>query len=605
MALHSTPKNHHNAPIEAWLSRFSRAIDRQALDDVTELFVDDCYWRDFIALTWNIYTAEGRPAIKDMLAATLAGIMPRDWHAHDVRELPDGITEAWITFETNCGHGKGHVRLKGDRCWTLFTTLQSLTGFEEHTGRNGNRELGVVHGANRNRKTWLEERQAEQAELGITQQPYCVIVGGGQGGIALAARLRRLNVPTIVIEKNRRPGDSWRKRYRSLCLHDPVWYDHMPYLPFPDHWPVFSPKDKIADWLEMYTKIMELNYWTSTTCRSARYDDAQQHWEIKVTREHDDIVLKPKHFVIATGMSGAPYVPDIPGVETFSGTVCHSSRFSGSDDYAGKRCVVLGSNNSAHDICAALWENGADVTMVQRSATQVVRSEMLMEHAWQRLYSEQAVRSGITTEIADLTAMSVPTRLAPDLQKPIYKKIAEQDAALYTGLKKAGFLFDFGDDDTGIQMQYLRRGGGYYIDVGASELIIRGDIKLKSGVSFERINPHSVTLTDGTELSADLIVFATGYGSMNGWAAQLISQDVADKVGKCWGLGSGTKNDPGPWEGELRNMWKPTHQPGLWFQGGNLMQARHFSLYLALQIKARQEQLSTPVYGMPEVHHRA
>ena len=102
----------------------------------------------------------------------------------------------------------------------------------------------------------------------------CVIVGGGQGGIALGARLRRLGVPTLIVEKNERPGDSWRKRYKSLCLHDPVWYDHLPYLPFPDHWPVFSPKDKIGDWLEMYTKVMELNYWSSTTRCKARYDEA-------------------------------------------------------------------------------------------------------------------------------------------------------------------------------------------------------------------------------------------------------------------------------------------------------------------------------------------
>jgi putative flavoprotein involved in K+ transport len=112
-----------------------------------------------------------------------------------------------------------------------------------------------------------------------------------------------------------------------------------------------------------------------------------------------------------------------------------------------------------------------------------------------------------------------------------------------------------------------------------------------------------LVLSDGTELPADLIVYATGYGSMNGWAARIISQEVADKVGKCWGLGSGTANDPGPWEGELRNMWKPTRQPSLWFHGGNLHQSRHYSQFLSLQIKARMEGISTPVYGMGEVHH--
>jgi putative flavoprotein involved in K+ transport len=92
---------------------------------------------------------------------------------------------------------------------------------------------------------------------------------------------------------------------------------------------------------------------------------------------------------------------------------------------------------------------------------------------------------------------------------------------------------------------------------------------------------------------------------MNGWAAQLIGQDVADKVGKCWGLGSDTAKDPGPWEGELRNMWKPTRQEGLWFMGGNLAQARFFSLILALQLKARQIGLDTPVHGLADVHHLA
>ena len=120
--------------------------------------------------------------------------------------------------------------------------------------------MGVSHGAIKDRKTWSERRKCEARELGYKTQLYVVIIGGGQGGIGLGARLRRLGVPTIIVEKNDPPGDSWRKRYKSLCLHDPVWYDHLPYLPFPDDWPVFSPKDKIGDWLESYTKIMELNY---------------------------------------------------------------------------------------------------------------------------------------------------------------------------------------------------------------------------------------------------------------------------------------------------------------------------------------------------------
>jgi len=190
-----------------------------------------------------------------------------------------------------------------------------------------------------------------------------------------------------------------------------------------------------------------------------------------------------------------------------------------------------------------------------------------------------------------------------EFQIPVYDEIRRRDADFYDRLEKAGFMLDYGEDNSGLFMKYLRRGSGYYIDVGASELVANGDIKLKAGVGVERLTEDSVVLTDGTELPADLVVYATGYGSMNGWAADLISQKVADKVGKVWGLGSDTAKDPGPWEGEQRNMWKPTQQEGLWFHGGNLHQSRHYSLYLALQLKARMEGIPTPVYALQEVHH--
>jgi putative flavoprotein involved in K+ transport len=589
--------------VSAWLSRFAAALDREHERAAADLFGDECYWRDLISFTWNLKTLEGKDEIQAMLAATISDVQPSHWQIIGEATEENGVTAGWFTFETAVARGKGYLRLKAERCWTLLTAMTELKGYEEKRGAT--RVPGVEHGSFRNRQTWQERKTQEETELGYVTQPYCVIIGGGQGGIALAARLKRLEVPTLIIEKNRRPGDSWRNRYKSLCLHDPVWYDHLPYLPFPDHWPVFSPKDKIADWLEMYTKVMELNYWHSTECRSAQYHEDTQDWTVTVVREGKTVLLRPRQLVLATGMSGIAAVPQIPGADTFRGTQCHSSQFRGLDDYRGKKCVVLGSNNSAHDICAALWEQDADVTMIQRSSTHVAKSATLMELALGRLYSEAAVQAGITTDMADLLLASIPYRLMPSFDIPVYQEIAKLDADLYERLSRAGFLLDFGDDGSGLFLKYLRRGSGYYIDVGASDLIADGKIKLHSGVTIERIKEHSVELTDGTTLPADLIVYATGYGSMNGWAARLISQPVADRVGKCWGLGSGTTKDPGPWEGELRNMWKPTQQPALWFHGGNLHQSRHYSLYLALQIKARQEGIPTPIYGISEVYHRA
>jgi putative flavoprotein involved in K+ transport len=589
------------ARVSEWLSRFGAALERTDLAAAVEMFAEESYWRDLVSFTWNIKTMEGQEPIQSMLRASLPEIKPHSWKITGEATFENGVTAGWFTFETATSRGQGHIRLRACKCWTLLTTLTELKGFEEKKGAT--RVSGTQHGVFKDRQSWLERKAREEAELGYKTQPYCVIIGGGQGGIGLAARLKRLDVPTLIIERNNRPGDSWRKRYKSLCLHDPVWYDHLPYLPFPDHWPVFSPKDKIGDWLEMYVKVMELNYWHSTECQSAQYDEMAQEWTVTVERAGQTVVLRPKHLVLATGMSGMPNVPEIPGADSFKGVQHHSSQHSGEGEYADKKCVVLGANNSAHDVCAALWEHGADVTMIQRTSTHVVKSDSLMELALGPLYSESAVQAGITTEIADLLFASLPYKIMHTFHIPIYREIASRDADFYERLRRAGFLLDFGDDGSGLFMKYLRRGSGYYIDVGASELIADGRIKLHSGVTIKQIREDSVVLTDGTVLPADLIVYATGYGSMNGWAARLISQEVADKVGKCWGLGSGTTKDPGPWEGELRNMWKPTRQPALWFHGGNLHQSRHYSQFLSLQIKARMEGLSTPVYGLGEVHH--
>jgi putative flavoprotein involved in K+ transport len=587
--------------VERFLGQLDDALSRNDVQAAAALFTPDCHWRDLLAFTWNIKTVEGPDAVAAMLDATLPTTRPTSWRQNDTATTDaGGIVTGWFAFETETARARGHLRIRDGLCWTILTTMIELKGHEERRGRT--REPGAPHGIRQDRRNWLERRQHEIDTLGLTEQPYVLIIGGGQGGLGLGARLRRLGVPTIIVDAYARPGDQWRSRYKSLCLHDPVWYDHMPYLPFPDHWPVYSPKDKIGDWLEMYAKVMELNCWNSTRCTAARYDGSAAGWIVELDRDGTPVTVRPKHLVLATGLSGVPNIPDIAGAETFAGIQHHSSKHPGGEAYEGKSCVVIGSNNSAHDICADLWEHGADVTMVQRSSTMIARVDSLFELTTSTLYSEQALEAGIDTEKADLLSASVPYRLMGEFQRPAYEKMRERDAEFYDRLRRAGFLLDFGDDDTGLFMKYVRRGSGYYIDVGASDLIADGKIKLERG-AVVKIRPNSVLLEDGTELPADLIVYATGYGPMNGWAAKLISQEVADRVGKCWGYGSDTIKDPGPFEGELRNMWKPTHQEALWFHGGNLHQSRHYSLPLALQLKARKEAIPTPVYGMEPVHH--
>lgn len=589
---------------EAWLAAFEDALRERDVRRAASMFAATSFWRDLIAFTWNLKTVEDPAGVADLLEHTLEGTDPSGFQRTEPATEEDGVVTAWFAFETGVGRGKGLVRLKEedgeDKAWTVLTTLHELKGHEEPRGPR--RPMGAQHGIDKRRRTWKEERQAEAESLGSTEQPYVLVVGGGQGGIALGARLRQLGVPALVIDKHPRPGDQWRNRYKSLCLHDPVWYDHLPYLKFPDNWPVFAPKDKVGDWLEAYVKTMEVPYWSSTTATSASWSEETGEWTVEVEREGMPLTLRPQQLVLATGMSGKPNVPVLPGQDVFRGDQHHSSQHPGPDAYAGKRAVVIGSNNSSFDICGALWEHDADVTMVQRSSTHIVKSDSLMEIGLGDLYSERALAAGVTTEKADLIFASLPYRILHEFQIPAYEAMAEKDKDFYERLEASGFRHDWGDDGSGLFMKYLRRGSGYYIDVGAADLVANGEVKLAHG-QVTHLTEDAVVLDDGTELPADLVVYATGYGSMNGWAADLISQEVADTVGKCWGLGSDTTKDPGPWEGEQRNMWKPTQQDGLWFHGGNLHQSRHYSLYLALQLKARHEGIPTPVYDLQEVHH--
>ncbi|VXC34224.1 flavin-containing monooxygenase [Nocardioides sp. AX2bis] len=588
----------------AWFASFEQALADHDVDRAAGMFAASCFWRDLVAFSWNITTVEDRAGVAGLLGATLDHTAPRGFALEEPADEAGGVTTAWFTFETATGRGRGVARFTEDggelRAWTFLTTLYELKGHEEPRGTH--RPMGAQHGATKDRTTWLEQQQQEAEELGSTTQPYVLVVGGGQGGIALGARLRQLGVPSLVIDKHARPGDQWRSRYKSLCLHDPVWYDHLPYLKFPDTWPVFAPKDKIGDWLESYTTVMEVPYWSSTTATSATWSEATGEWTVEVEREGKPVTLRPTHLVMATGMSGKPNVPELPGQDVFRGDQHHSSRHPGPDAYRGKKVVVVGSNNSAFDICGALWENDADVTMVQRSSTHIVKSHSLMEHGLGDLYSERAVAAGMTTEKADLVFASLPYRIMHEFQIPAYQKMAEEDADFYERLERSGFRHDWGDDGSGLFMKYLRRGSGYYIDVGSADLVANGDVKLAHG-QVDHLTEDAVVLEDGTELPADLVVYATGYGSMNGWVADLVDQDAADRLGKVWGLGSDTTKDPGPWEGEQRNMWKPTQVENLWMHGGNLHQSRHYSLYLALQLKARHAGLDTPVFDLQEVHH--
>jgi len=579
--------------VSGWVAHFAAALAAPERADWSALFGEECYWRDLLALTWNIVTLEGRAGIEAMVRQQAAGIAATGFrHDSSVLQMSDAA-QGWFTFNTATARCRGHVQLRDGKAWVLLTAMVELIGHEEPGGPR--RPDGIAHQAAKGRRTWRDRREQAARTLGISEQPYCLIVGGGHNGLMLAARLKRLGVPTLVVDALERPGDSWRARYHSLYLHDPVFLDHFPYLPFPDHWPLYTSKDKIADWLEIYARAMEIDFWGGARCTAARHDGNSGEWTVSVERAGQTLTLHPRQLVLATGLSGSKYIPPLPGAADFRGRQYHSADHGTGAGLAGKQCVVIGSNNSAHDICVDLWEHDAKVTMVQRSPTIVVRADTMRELGKSLYYAQP----GADIDLADLMFAANPFRPRTAAEKGFTDYLRSLDAPFYARLAASGFDLWHGEDETGFFMAYYRTASGYYIDVGGAELIASGEVPVKRG-EIAGILPDGVRMQDGTVLPADVIIYATGYRPMSEWVGKLISPAVEQNIGRCWGLGSGTAGDPGPWEGELRNMWKPTAQPGLWFQAGNLMQARFHSLHLALQLKARMEGLSTPVYHAPQ-----
>ncbi|WP_298886342.1 NAD(P)/FAD-dependent oxidoreductase [uncultured Bradyrhizobium sp.] len=564
-----------------WLDEFERALgqpDRAALD---RLFLADCFWRDVLALSWNLQTLASRDSVVQALSVLAPKAAPATFEIAPNRAAPRWVTragtnniEAIFRFETALGRGSGIVRLvpdpaDGDRlkAWTLLTALEELKGFEEQLGIS--RPRGQTYSRDFRGPNWLDLRNASRDYA--DRDPVVLVVGGGQAGLAIAARLKQLQVDTLIVDRGARIGDVWRKRYHALTLHNQVQVNHMPYMPFPPNWPTYIPKDKLANWFEAYVDAMELNLWTGTEFGGGDYDETGGRWTVTLRRaDGSERTMHPRHVIMATGVSGIANIPEIPTLDRFKGTLLHSSRYEDGETWAGKRAIVIGTGNSGHDIAQDLYSSGAEVTLVQRSPTLVTNIEPSAQLAY-ATYNEG------TLEDNDLIAASMPTPLAKKTHVMLTEQSKELDKELLDGLRGVGFKLDFGEAGTGWQFKYLTRGGGYYFNVGCSNLIVEGAIKLKQFDDIESFTTDGARMKDGTTVTADLIVLSTGYKPQEYLVRKLFGDVIADRVGPIWGFGDGF---------ELRNMYARTKQPGLWFIAGSLAQCRINSKFLALQIKA-------------------
>jgi cation diffusion facilitator CzcD-associated flavoprotein CzcO len=568
-------------PAEDWLAQFEKALTTPDEPLLKSLFHPDSYWRDVLALTWNLQTITGADAILQNLGVHAGRAGPGAFRIDPTRAAPRRVTRAGIEtieaifkFETKIGRGSGILRLIPDtsdggrlKAWTLLTALDELKGFEEPL--ESSRPRGQSYSRDFRGPNWLDLRKAA-AEY-ADRDPDVIVVGGGQAGLTIAARLKQLQIDTLIVDREPRIGDNWRKRYHALTLHNQVQVNHLPYMPFPPNWPVYIPKDKLANWFEAYVDAMELNFWTATEFKSGEYDETKGRWSV-VLRRADGSTRKmhPRHVVMATGVSGIPNLPDIPSLKNFTGVLLHSSEYGDGEPWNGKSAIVIGTGNSGHDIAQDLHSSGAKVTLVQRSSTLITNIEPSAQLAY-AAYNEG------TLEDNDLIATSMPLALAKRSHVMITEQSRKLDHELLEALARVGFKLDFGDGGTGWQFKYLTRGGGYYFNVGCSDLVARCEIRLIQFSDIESFVANGARMKGGEKLEADLIVLATGYKGQEYLVRKLFGQQVAQRVGPIWGFGEGQ---------ELRNMYTRTAQPGLWFIAGSLAQCRINSKYLALQIKA-------------------
>jgi putative flavoprotein involved in K+ transport len=570
-----------------WLNDFDAAMRAGDIDAATALFAGDGMWRDLLAFSWHIETMTGAAEIGESLRRAQPSIQASNFKIAQDRTPPRVVSragrevvEAIFSFETKTGLASGVLRLvpasdtlKGMRAWVLMTSLDAL---KEHPERNGpHRPGGQAYSREFGGKNWLDHRLDDQEYR--ERDPAVLVIGGGQSGLGIAACLGQHGIDTLVIDRHERVGDAWRKRYHSLTLHNEVYINHLPYMKFPENYPVFIPKDKIANWFEFYADAMELNIWTGTEITHGTRDETTGNWEISLRRQDGTTrTMRPRHVVFATGVSAIPIRPDLPGLDDFAGTVMHSSQYANGHAWKGKKAVVMGTGNSGHDVAQDMHASGAQVSMVQRNSTLIV--SLSQAQTVYTMYTE-----GPPLEDCDLLATASPYPVLVKGYQIAAAAMQKADKALLDGLAARGFVLDNGaPDDTGYQMKYLRRGGGYYFNVGASDLIVSGDIGLVQNKDIETFVPEGVKLKDGSVVEADVLVTATGYKNQQEVVRLYLGDEVADRIGQVWGFDEG---------GEQRNMWRRTEQPGLWFTAGGLPHVRIYSKYLALQIKAVEEGL--------------
>ncbi|KAG1846381.1 putative dimethylaniline monooxygenase (N-oxide-forming) [Suillus subalutaceus] len=538
-------------------------------------FTNDSYWRDLLAFTPDFRTLHALPKIQQFFSAPVAFARPSQFRLlPGVRHRRISPTRTFIQgiiqFHTVMAQCTGVFTLTQSedsswKAWSFVTMMDRLSGVVDRFG---------VH-------TPL----CRPAEWNTTMDYTAVVVGAGQCGLSVAARLENLGISTLVLERSGAIGDSWRSRYESLETNTPRAFNHLPFVTFPEGCGKYTPCRDVADYLENYPRILGLHVVTLAHISAASYDASSSTWTLTISISGKTcITVTTRHLIGATGvgtMGGAlPFTPSIPGKSSFIGSIVHSSEYKSSSCFSAQKVVVVGGGCSAHDIAQDMANHGSQTVLVQRSPTAVVSRQTI-----DRLLTGYVGQDLPPTEIADRFYVALPLSTLRNSQYNAMEMHAHIDQDLRDNLSRNGYLLP-GPEDNFLHRLSVRR-GGFYIDRGCAKLITSGKITVKSGHEISHFTPTGMVFDDGSRVMADLVIFATGYSktTIKQVAESLFGPQVADAV-----------HDLGGWDSdcELAGVWRPTGHDGLWFAEGDLFAARFYSQFLALQIMMREMGLLSP-----------
>lgn len=546
----------------------------------------EAFWRDVLVLTSTFRTFSGSSRV---VAAWTELLKVRK--GSKFKLSPNGATviragaTSWVQadFGFECATqplriGSGILRAVPDnsgnwKIWTISTMLEQVP------------QLGDVELLQpRSEPLQGMNGTPEDIDVGKNMSYDAIVVGAGMAGLSMCGRLQALGVSYIALESYPEIGCNWSERYESFKLHTSRASSHMPCeTTWPaDKYPYFLSGKHLAEGYQRYVKKYGLNVQTSSRVEKATWNKQDKIWTVTIKSKNGIENMRARHLVLAIGAGGSvPKMPVLPGQEEFQGTVLHSVNYRNAKGWKGKKGVIIGTANTAHDVAEDMLDAGLNsVTMVQRNATPILRIQYY-RHALDGVYNDE-----IPTAQSDrLWLTATPSPITRLLILQLMAHLASQDDEYFDALDRAGFKNVRICDLSHILFE---RFGGHYLDVGASAKVAQGLIKVKSDALLTGFTKHGLQFSDGSTLDADVVVFATGFESnMRMIASKLLEEEVAENLDDFMHFDA---------EGEVIGAWKPMKQPNIWYAGGDITQARLFSRFLALEIKADLEGVAFQPY---------